>query len=192
MRKKSRPEQQCGKRAFPRSLKKRQFSSLRALVCAASAAALSACTVSIPVEVTATQGALPASSVIELASYPTDESLRSQFGSALEAAFASHNVRLSSDGAVIAEFAVAERSATSGTADPAASTEENIVWSSEPRESHWWDQCEARRLRGTLVLLNRADGSLLYRGTAEAIDCDFGVDHLNAMAQALVQDSQAR
>ena len=164
----------------------------RAIALLVLPAALSACAVTAPVEITTTSGVLPPSSSVELAEFPTDESLRGRFGAALAEAMAEAAVRVDDGSPVIAEFAIAERSASTGTADPEASTPEAIVWSSEPRDSNWLDECEARRLSGTLVLLSRDDGSLLYRGVAEATDCAFDETHFDAMAQALVSDAQAR
>ena len=153
---------------------------------------LTACAVTVPVNVTTTTGALPAGSSVELANYDRNESMRAHFGDALSEAFSSADIGLRGDGPVIAEFAIASRAADSGLADPETSTPENIVWRSQPRNPDWLDECNAMRMRATLVLLSREDGSLLYRGVAEAIDCDFSDAQYDAMADALVNDARSR
>lgn len=164
----------------------------RLAMVSAMPAVLAACAVTTPVDVTATLGALPGATSVEVAPFSDDDSMRDRFGTALTDAFADANVRVATDSPVIAEFAIAERSATSGVADPEASSDEAIVWSSEPRDNDLLDKCVARRMRGTLVLLSRTDGSLLYRGVAESTDCDFEDSHFAAMANALVADARTR
>lgn len=150
--------------------------------------ALSACAVGAPPSIVASDGSLSERSV-QLAPLEDNRGQRAEFAAAIERALGAHSVQLAHDAPLIAEFAIAERSATAGEADPEASSNETIVWTSEPRDHEFLDQCDARRLRATLVLIDGRDGSLAYRGVAEATDCEFDSAYLDQMATALVGDA---
>ncbi len=116
--------------------------------------------------------------------------MRGAFGKALTEAFRENDVQVSGDGQLIADFALAERNAQSGVADPAASSSENVIWTSQPRDRGLLDRCDARRVRATLVILDRASGEVTYRGVAEASDCAIDDEHITALARALVADAR--
>lgn len=162
----------------------------RSISVLALAAPLAACVVTTPVDITSTSGRLQPGNTIFLAPFEADGSQREVLGNALRSAFANSGLNEASDGTLVAEFAIAERSASLGEADPDASSEEEIVWTSANRRGRLLDACDARNLRATLVLLNRADGTLAYRGVAESVDCEFGASQIGEMADALVADAQ--
>ncbi|MEO0463182.1 MAG: hypothetical protein AAF127_08630 [Pseudomonadota bacterium] len=62
-------------------------------------------------------------------------------------------------------------------------------WITSPRRKRRFDKCEAQRLRGTLVLYDRASGQKVYRGSGEAVECEFGDAEIAALAQQLVDDA---
>jgi hypothetical protein len=64
-----------------------------------------------------------------------------------------------------------------------------VDWQSEPRDNRLLDICKAKRLRGSLVLFNRATGKIAYRGESEADGCKFGPTDFDAMATQLVSDA---
>lgn len=151
---------------------------------------LAGCTVATPPTISSTLGSLPNGGTVQLAPFESDGTLRGAFGEALEQTFSEHGIVVEEGSATIAEFAIAARNASGGVADPAASTPDAIVWESLPRDSHWTDECEAIRLRATLVLLNRADSTLAYRGVAESDVCAYSQADLRALADTLVADAR--
>ena len=159
-----------------------------------AASLLSACAVSTPVSIASTSGQLPPQAAVQVAPVEEDNSLRATFATALKNALASQIASLgsasNSTAPVIAEFAIAMRDAKTGVADPAESDAAAIAWESRPRNHHIFDNCSAQRLRATLVLLNREDGQMLYRGVGEADACNYSNAQMAELARALVTDAQ--
>lgn len=174
------PKRQIAEAAFVRS---------RAFFASALAVALAGCAVATPAQITSTQGAMPTGVTVRMAASEADGSLRSAFAAALEQSLQAHGVTIETGGAMIAEFGIGARDASAGVANPAVSTPDNIVWESLPRESQWYDECEAIRLRATLVLLDRAEGTLAYRGVAESDVCSYSQADLRQLADVLVADA---
>lgn len=153
---------------------------------------LASCAITTPVAIASTTGALPAGHAIELAPAETSHSTRARFATALEEAFRTHSVAIADGAPAIADFAFSSHDATSGVADPARQTAEGeIPWESHPRKRSPFDKCSAQRLRATLLLLSREDGSILYRGVGEADVCELGDEQVSALAEALVSDALA-
>jgi hypothetical protein len=153
---------------------------------------LSGCTVSTPASIVSTQGRFPDHAEVQLAPYEADGSLRANFGRALSDALSADSVIMTATAPLIAEFAVSARAAETGIADPARSTGDNIAWESSPRARGRFENCHAIRLRSTLILLDRAEGTILYRGVAEKDGCSYSEADLNELAYALVRDAQGQ
>ncbi len=147
------------------------------------------CTVTQPTSIISTTGQIPQGNAVQLPSIETDGSLRATFGRALDAAMAAQSIEITDDASVVAAYAVAVREARTGVADPAASTEEEVIWESQPRPGGIFDICDAQRLRGTLVLLDRASGEVVYRGVGESTSCEFDEAELVTLAEVLVADA---
>lgn len=163
--------------------------ALATFVGLAGAAMLAGCAVTTPVAITSTDGSLGPGSSVRLVPFESDGSLRSAFGPAVLEAFAAHNVTVQSGTSAIADFGIGVRPADTGVANPEASSEEAIVWESLPSESRWYDECSAKRLRATLVILSSADSSILYRGVAESDVCEYSQADFRALADALVANA---
>lgn len=127
---------------------------------------------------------------MQMAPFESDGSLRGNFGAALAEALAARSITTAQGAPIIAEFAIAVREAEAGIADPAGSTNDSIDWESRPRPRDWFDTCNATRLRATLLLLDRTEGTIRYRGVAETDDCNYDEVHLAELAEALVSDAQ--
>lgn len=151
--------------------------------------ALSGCAVTTPASIVSTDGELSQSAAIEMAPFEADGSLRAIFGAALRESLGNRAVAAGEPAPMIAEFAISARNAEGGIADPAGSTPSAIVWESLPDKSRWYDECEAIRLRATLVVLNRTDGSIAYRGVAESNVCEYNQADLRALADTLLADA---
>ena len=167
----------------------------RASVCgkiltAALSTVLAACSVVTPASITSTTGQLPQGQSVQLAPFEQDGSLRAAFGQALVDAMAAQSIERLDGAPVIAEFAIGARDASAGLADPAASSDAAVVWESLPRDQSRFDNCEAQRLRATLVLLDRAGGEILYRGVGESDACAFGDQELVQLADTLIADAR--
>ena len=154
---------------------------------------LAACSVSSPLTVqsTATETAAPRTQIA--LSLPDDETgtMRQRFANALIEAFATRGVTIDDGARLVADIAVSEGSAEMGvqhspvTAQPEGADPD---WIDPPREPRRFDRCEALEMRGTLMLVDRATGTIAYRGTGAATECDFGDAALRAMAEGLVAD----
>lgn len=167
--------------------------SRRAVVAAlALALMVGGCAVSTPVHIASTDGRLPAETAVQIAPFETDGSLRANFGAALADALAARSITTTQGAPIIAEFAIAARAADTGVADPSNSGADGIDWESHPRQRGRFDTCTATRLRATLLLLDRAEGTIRYRGVAEKDDCAYGQADLAELAEALVSDAQGQ
>lgn len=166
---------------------------LRGTCVAAAALVLTACAVSTPLTIDSTierTGMRDATIALAMPD-PAEPSIRRDFALALATALANQNVPVSDAGDLLADFAIANGSAAVGvqlTPDRDAGDTAETRWISAPRTRERFDECDARVLRGTLVLINRADGAMAYRGKAAMTECEFGTADVDALAQALVAD----
>lgn len=158
---------------------------------AAAYFALAGCAVYQPASVQSQPAAKIVISAVEFpAPEPTadhGDNLRSRWAAALGQSFRAKSVTVHSGAPYIADFALSVRDAKSGVAD-AASTAEHIDWQSPPRSSRFLDECSAKKLRGTLVVFDRASGKIVYRGESESEDCNFDRSALETMAVQIVSD----
>lgn len=167
----------------------------RAIGGLALAFGLSACAVSTPLAITSTGQGLGSTSSVSLDSQEQPSSDRSRFGAALRSAFESRSIGFSADAPVLADFSVSQGDASAGVlAGKGEDTEDpdQRDWIATPRRSRSFDKCEAQRLRATLVLYDRASGAIIYRGSGEATECDFGQAEMAAMADGLVADALSK
>jgi|GEM_PF-1832599 len=173
-------------------LKNQDFTSApRVILAGALATVLGACSVVTPATITSTTGNLPQGQSVRLAPFSEDGSLRAAFGQRLAEAMAAQSIQLEDGAPVIAEFAIGARDASSGLADPDATAGNTIAWESQPRDQARFDECEARRLRATLILLDRAEGNILYRGVGESDMCALGDQELVDLANILIADASS-
>ena len=117
---------------------------------------------------------------------------RAKFGDALAKAFTDNAALLDDKGGLLADFALSIGAASDGVLRgdaKSAEVENNPDWIAPPRKSGRFDKCDAKRMRGTLVLLDRETSETVYRGTADQIDCEFGDGDITNMAHALVKDA---
>lgn len=155
---------------------------------------LSACAVSTPLTITSVgdeSAQRPAQ--IAIAMPDDDLSLKARFAGALAQAFDRQGISVADEGVLVADYAVSIGSAEMGLRGGAPGTgnetsEDDDGWIAISREPRRFDQCEAQMMRGTLLLLDRTDGSLAYRGQGMAIECDFDDADWRALADQLVAD----
>lgn len=162
----------------------RRFSANVAALC--SAALLSACAVHSPPAIHASTGAAQGVSSVEFVSDASDAGLRKQFGEALAASFQAHGFSSEKGAASVADYSIGLRPASTSLDGHNANDAAQVR--SASRGKVWTDRCEAQRLRATLVVYRRSDGSPAYRGEAESQDCDISDATVNALAELLVQD----
>lgn len=156
-------------------------------------AALCGCSVATPFAVQSSGSGVPAPVAVALSGTPEANSDQARLAQALQRAFAERTIAVSADGALLADYAVSLSDAEGGQTTSLSATDEAAVqWQARPRQSRLFDRCNARRMRATLVLLDRATGELVYRGEGEAVDCDFPDSAFDGVAQALVADAFAR
>lgn len=118
--------------------------------------------------------------------------ISARFATALAEALQNNGIALADDAELVADTSIAQSDALSGIVrgeGAQAASAENQDWLVEPRERGRFDKCSAQRLRATFVLYSRTTGSVVYRGSGEAVECDFGDTDLDIFAQALVADA---
>lgn len=155
--------------------------------------ALAGCTVATPLALESTGTGLPGGTAIAFKSEDKSGSDQERLGGALQRAFAARSLQVDSAGRYLADYAVSFRDAQGGlTTSATAADAKAIDWQARPRNPHVFDNCDVRRMRATLVLLDRQSGAQVYRGEGEATACDFTDDVLDDVAKALVADALGR
>jgi hypothetical protein len=154
--------------------------------------ALSACAVSSPLEIRSRGAGLQPGMPVSLVRPEEDTGLNARFASAVERALTDRSLVLVEDARFIADISVARRDASSGIirgegTRPVEGQEPD--WLVRPRDKERFDKCKAQRLRATLVIYDRSNGSVAYRGSGQAIACGFDDSDLAEFAQNLVADA---
>lgn len=157
------------------------------------AAGLSACSVSSPLTIASSGAALAETRAIAIEAADGADTTRSQFADALAAAFAQRAIAADPEARTLADFSLAMRDAEQGVlrgnGNGSEGEDAEQDWIAAPRKARRFDECEAKQLRGTLVLLDRATGKVIYRGSGEATECQFGEAQIAALAERLVADA---
>lgn len=168
---------------------------VRTLLTAALAGCLTACAVSTPLEVRSTgDGLSQQSSVAFVGSQDEPSEQRKAFAAALTQALSQRSLSVAPSGRYIAEYAFSISDATEGLVagkpdKAAADAGAEPDWAARPRKKRTFDKCKAKRMRGTLVLLDRSTGKTAYRGEGGQIECSFANEDIAALADALVADA---
>lgn len=158
---------------------------------AAFAAGLAGCAVTEPLSLESIAKGVPRSVTVALIVESGDAGTqRGVFGLALAKSFADNAFAINPSALLVADYAIAVSGADAGMANSELQANE-VDWLSEPRKERRFDECEAKRLRGSLALFNRETGAQVYRGSASQIGCDFSDQDVSEMAQALVRDALA-
>ncbi|WP_299195955.1 hypothetical protein [uncultured Erythrobacter sp.] len=160
---------------------------------ALSASALGGCSVSEPLQLRSTTSASDAARDAIVFAVADEEAgtLRGRFAGALLDAFTFRGVTPQPEARLVADFSVSKGPAEIGIQRPpapATTLETGPDWIEPPRNSRRFDRCKAQELRGTLMLVDRQSGALVYRGTGTATECEFGEDELRALADGLVAE----
>lgn len=174
-----------------RSLSAQRLALAAALLC------VSACAVSAPVTVRSTLGdnARAPSSVALALPDEAGGTMKHQFGAALQSAFGEQGVAISQDAGLIADYAISMGPADIGVQrpqDPQKRLESDPEWIAPPRRARRFDECEAQEMRGTLLILNRAQNAVAYRGQGTVVECGFEDQHFRELAAGLVADYRAK
>lgn len=160
-----------------------------AAVSVLAAAALGGCAISKELQLESDGAGLPSGSAVSMAMVAPDGTPAADFAASLADALAARGHAIRDDAPFVAVSAFTRRSAATGTADaapPPAGSNGDIAWISAPRRRGMFQSCAGERLRGTLALYSRADGSLVYRGSGEMDGCDFEDSDIAALASGLV------
>lgn len=158
---------------------------------------LCSCAVSSPLVVRSSVG-LAVAPDAQIAIAPPEEGSapRSrQFAAALIAALQARGMDVSPEGQLIADYAVSVGPAAIGVQQTGGSQDAQSAqpeWIAAPRPRRRFDACDAQRLHGTLMLIDRLTGATLYRGQGAATECEFGEDKIRELAEKLVADFAAR
>ncbi len=149
---------------------------------------LSACAVKQPLAIQSTGQPVAAESTISLVEMADGSAQQNLIQAAFAKAMARHSLTIAPGAPLLAEIVATERPAQLGLAKDTS----EVDWNSEPRKQHWLDKCEAKTLRGTLVITERSSGAIQYRGTGEIIDCGFEAADYDRMAERLVADAMGK
>lgn len=154
---------------------------------------LGACSVSSPLQVRSTgSGSVAPTSIALMISDDEAGKTRAQYGAALQSAFADRQIGIDPAAPVIAEYAFSIGDATDGLLvgkPKKTDTGQQPDWEATPRKKGRFDKCDAKRMRGTLVLFDRTSGNIIYRGEADQIECDFSEIQVKTAAEKLVADA---
>jgi hypothetical protein len=154
--------------------------------------ALAGCAVSSPFAIQSTGAGPQRETSITLASAAEADSTRGHFARALEQAFAARSVRVAEGAPLLADFSATVSLAQSGVLRGKGDTVEASAepdWIAAPRRPRRFDKCDAQRLRATLVVYDRANGAITYRGSGEGTDCAFDDGAIADLADRLVADA---
>jgi hypothetical protein len=166
---------------------------VKPVVATALAALVSACSVSAPLSLESTGTIRETSESVFIAMSTEDATPnRATFGGALIKAFAQNSFSTSDEGNLIVDFGVSISDAKTGLIGGEVQTgkpDQDQTWLAAARSDRDFDKCDAQRMRGTLVLIDRTTGTTLYRGSATRVECNFSDRDLETMAEALVEDA---
>lgn len=153
---------------------------------------LNACAVNAPVQIRSTGDGTAARTGVLITTADEDAGGdRGRFAVALAKAFARRSIASRADDGLIAEYALSTSDASDGIAANRADGSESGTpdWIVAPRVKRRFDRCGAKRLLGTLILFDKTSGSMVYRGQAAQIECDFEQSDIDGMADKLVADA---
>lgn len=152
---------------------------------------LSACAVSTPVQIRSSGDGSSARVGVLIPVVGDDAgSDRAKFAAALMEAFAKNSVSTGSETGLVADYSLSINDASSGIAVNSSEAEpQTAAWIVAPRDKKRFDECGGQRMLGTLILFNRNSGSMVYRGQAAQIECEFKPSDIEKMADQLVEDA---
>jgi len=169
------------------------------------AAMLASCAVAKPLAITSAGPGIARGSTVAITMPEQRLSERGRFSDALSKAMMARNVQVSEappsgverdkKAQLLADFSVSTTDASSGVLKGEgryAEGEAEQDWITPPRRDRRFDECEAKRLRATLVLFDASTGEMVYRGSGEATDCEFDDAELTTLAGQLVEDALTR
>ena len=169
------------------------LSAFKSVVSAALFASISigltGCAISSDLVVNSTGRSAAALTEIQLQTAEEDGSMRRTFAEALEAELLKQNVTFQENAPVIAEYSIAVRQADTAIADGSTASGEEIAWLSKGRKRRNLDRCDALRVRGALMLVDRASGAVIYKGSADVDTCAASDALVGSLATALVRDA---
>lgn len=110
---------------------------------------------------------------------------------ALERSFLGKGYSIAKDSTYVADFAISARSSDSAIA-VVKDTDPDVAYVSAARERRFLQECDGERLRATLIVFDRSDGSLAFRGMRETDLCEVTEAAISAMADELVASAVIR
>ncbi len=156
---------------------------------------MAGCAVSQPLEITSTGSGMARGASVTITAEDDAASERGRFAKALQDALAARSSTQADDAPLIADFSIARTAAAGGVINgkgEAGQGKQAPDWIAAPRPDRRFDKCNAQRLRATLVLYDRANGAIVYRGSGMATECGFTDADIAALAHGLVDDAVAR
>lgn len=118
-------------------------------------------------------------------------SFHTAYKEALERSFHSKGFSLTRDSKYIADFAISARASDSAIA-VVKDTSQEIDYVSSSRERKFLQECDGKRLRATLIVFDRSDGSVAFRGIRESDVCEVTENAVSLMADELVTGAVSR
>lgn len=160
------------------------------LTVTAAVSVLSSCTV--PADITLSSTAEPVSThgTVAMSHNDGDGGSRATFAAALRKTLQDSSVAVAENAPLILEYSISQRDAETGIADPLQPGASDVTWQSDERKSKLFDGCDVTRLRGGLLLVERASGTVAYRGTGDMDTCAVTDAQVRQLAEALVADAQ--
>lgn len=157
-----------------------------------AASTIPSCTVPSDITLSSVAEPVAAQGAVAMAQEDSEDGTRATFAAALRKSLQVSSVAIADDAPLILEFSVSQRDAETGIADPLAPGTRDVTWQSDERKSKLFDGCGVTRLRAGLLLVERASGTIAYRGTGDMDTCAVTDGQVRQLAQALVADAQAK
>lgn len=118
-------------------------------------------------------------------------SYHTAYKEALEQSFRGRGFSIATDGRYVADFAISARASNSAIA-VVKDTDQEVAYVSAARKRKFLQECDGERLRATLIVFDRSDSSVAFRGMRESDVCEVTETAVSVMADELVASAANR
>lgn len=157
-----------------------------------AALTIPACTVPSDITLSSTAEPVAGQGAVAMAREDSEDGMRATFAAALRKSLQDNTVGIADSAPLILEYSISQRDAETGIADPLQPGATDVTWQSDERKSKLFDGCDVTRLRAGLLLVDRASGTVAYRGTGDMDTCAVTDGQVRQLAEALIADAQSK
>ena len=154
-----------------------------ALATALAVMLVSGCAVNGGPSLSSAGDGIPPGATVAIAPPHDGDPYAEQFAAALTDAMRQRSFGIADDGQFVVQYGIAVRDATIGLATAGSNGEVEDI--SAERKRLLFDGCKAQRLRLTMTVVDRQQGSIARRSALEADGCAFSPDEVAGLADRL-------